>query len=183
MIRHRVVAPDGRTVALTTSREVAEWHCRDGSTIATEDAEPIGRFGDVVSGRVVWADGLIGGLGRSPEPAIPLIPQPAARLLATIYGSDSPDCAEVGGPLVVASVRECSTTTVARDPRPTRGGYQSPIVERLNVVLADGSRRTWYAASVGYSEGYLYALQPSYEAAVAEFADYDAQLETPPGQL
>lgn len=179
MIRHRVVAPDGHTVAVTTSREVAEWYRRDGSTIATEAVEPVGRFGDVVSGRVVWADGCVSGVGRSPDPAdaVPLIPQPAAGLLATIYGSDGPSCEEIGGPLAVAAVRECTTTTVARDPRPTRGGYQSPRVERLDVVLSDGSRRTWYAASVGYSEGYLYVLQPTYEAAVAELENYDAQLE------
>jgi hypothetical protein len=66
---------------------------------------------------------------------------------------------------------------VARDPRPTRGGFQSPVVEQIDVVLADGSRRTWYAASVGYSEGYLYALALSYDAAVAGLAGFDAQLE------
>lgn len=62
----------------------------------------------------------------------------------------------------------------------TRGGYQSPLIERLDVVLGSGESgevRTWYAAVEGYGEGYLYALVTTYEDALAEFSGRDAQLE------
>lgn len=66
---------------------------------------------------------------------------------------------------------------MARDPRSTRGGFQSPLIEQLDVTLADDSRHTWYSAMVGYSEGYLYELVATHDAAVAPLAGYDARLE------
>jgi hypothetical protein len=190
MIRHRLVDQHDYTMLVTISRASAEEE-RDrsadfapGSSIATEDIEIVGRFGSsVTDGRVLWADGRVSSAWefdpRHDPDAVPppAIAEAASHLLATIYGADGPSCAAVGGPLVVATVLECVTTVIARDPRRTRGGYQSPIVERLDVALADGRRHTWYAGVVGYGEGYLYALQPTYEAAVAELEGHDAQLE------
>jgi hypothetical protein len=189
MLRYRLIDQQGHTVLTTISSARAEQDCARRAaptTIASDDVEVIGRFGlGLTDGGVLWADGRTSPAWEFdptlPEPTrapLPLpLPGAGSTLLSAIYGSDIPGCAAVGGPLVVATVVECVTTVVARDPRATRGGFQSPVVDQLDVVLADGSRRTWYAATVGYSEGYLYALAPTYKAAVDELTPYDAQIE------
>lgn len=190
MIRYRLQVAD-HTLFTTISRSRVEQE-RDrraefapGAVITDEEVDIVGRFGSsVTDGHILWADGRTSpawefdsALVGSAEIALPgLLPPPASKLLSTIYGSDHASCAVVGGALVVATVVECETTVVAEDTRRTRGGFQSPAVERLDVVLADGSRHAWYAAVVGYSEGYVYELALTAELAAAELAGHDAQL-------
>lgn len=194
MIRYRLVGYHDHTILTTVLRERVEReraHQADldpDAIIATEDVGIIGRFGSCcIDDRVLWADGHISAAwefnplssnAAPPEP--PPIADVAARLLGAIYGSDVPGCDAVGGPLVVATVSECVTSVVARDPRRTQDGFQPPAIERLDVALADGTRATWYVATMGYCQEYVYALAPTCDAAVAELGCDEGDSELVP---
>jgi hypothetical protein len=165
----------------SVSRERTADHSFLGDVqVIAEDVAIVGLTPGVTDGHVLWSDGR-----RSPAWDLPdevraaarTLPRAASSLLCAVWGSDGGSFADVGGALVVARVTECTATVVLADPRRTRGGYQSPEVKQLNVELDDGSRVTWYAASVGYSEGYLYELCSTLDAARAALSGYDAELK------
>ncbi len=181
--RYRVVNEEGVTLLVTLQQsgahsELARQAEFGGqSEVYCEDLSLIGSFGYGYTQKLLWQDGEVSAAWEFAGTIQPL-PEPASTLLTTIFWSDDPSSFRVvGGTLLLARVIRCERTIVARDWRHRPGGCQPPRIEELRLVLDNGSRPTWFAASAGYDGGYLYRLALTYDDAVAEFDGQHVELQ------
>ncbi len=181
--RYRVIDEDHVTVIITLhdssalSEVVRRAEFGGKSEILAEDVGLVGCFGYGYTRLLLWQDGEVSAAWDFEGP-VPLLPEAASILLTMIFWSDAPSasCAVVGGTLLLARVVRCERRIVARDPRPWLAGCQPPMIEELRVTLDNGSRPTWFVASVGYDEGYLYRLALTYDDAVKVLEERGAVL-------
>ena len=159
---------------VTVSLEEAQRHAKLDQTPedqirVTPDVTLLHKKG---SSWALWSDGKMTrgyGLPKDVPSAQSLSPD-AEGIIDAAQGSD--DGQVEGGWETVTRVQKILATTVLRDEG-TRGYYANPKIEKLRVLLVDGTQTDLYVYTKGYFEGYHYKVFLSMDSLQADIQPVD----------
>jgi hypothetical protein len=132
----------------------------DGGSIREADAELLHANGEWA----FWSDGKFTTSIGLPRWATQIrsLSRAAESLISECRGSDSGPPKEIGGYKALADVASFTTTTVSEGP--PKGVWARAKIDRLDLVMRDGSTRTIYRFTEGYFEGYACDLGETAES-------------------